>query len=35
MRSGEEMLDQIVEKSSLNADFRRQFPVDPKAASHR
>ena len=29
MRSGEEMLQQIVEKSALDADFRQQLLDDP------
>ena len=32
MRSGDEMLQQIVEKSSLDAEFRQQLVADPKAA---
>ena len=30
MRSGDEMLQQIVEKSALDADFRQQLLADPK-----
>lgn len=30
MRNGDEMLRQIVEKSSVDADFRRQLLADPK-----
>ena len=30
MRSGQEMLQQIVDKSALNADFRQQLLADPK-----
>ena len=32
MRSGEEMLKQIVEKSALDADFRQRLLSDPKSA---
>ncbi len=32
MKSGEEMLRQIVEKSALDTDFRQQLLADPKAA---
>ena len=32
MRSGDQMLQQIVEKSALDADFRQQFLADPKTA---
>lgn len=32
MRSGDEMLKQIVDKSALDADFRQQLLADPKAA---
>ena len=32
MRSGDEMLQQIVEKSGLDADFRQQLLADPKSA---
>ena len=32
MRSGDEMLAQIVQKSSLDADFRQQLLADPKTA---
>ena len=31
MRNGDEMLQQIVEKSALDADFRQQLLADPKA----
>ncbi len=31
MRSGDEMLKQIVDKSALDADFRQQLLADPKA----
>lgn len=31
MKSGDEMLRQIVEKSALDADFRQQLLADPKA----
>ena len=31
MRSGNEMLQQIVEKSGLDADFRQALLADPKA----
>ena len=30
MRSGQEMLQQIVDKSALSADFRQQLLADPK-----
>jgi len=30
MRSGDEMLQQIVEKSALDSDFRSQLLADPK-----
>ena len=30
MRSGDEMLKQIVEKSALDTDFRQQLREDPK-----
>ena len=30
MRSGQDMLQQIVDKSALNADFRQQLLSDPK-----
>ena len=30
MRSGDEMLQQIVEKSSLDTEFRQQLLADPK-----
>lgn len=30
MRSGDEMLKQIVDKSELDADFRQQLLADPK-----
>ena len=29
MRSGDEMLKQIVDKSALDADFRQQLLADP------
>ena len=32
MRSGNEMLQQIIDKSALNADFRKQLLADPKTA---
>ena len=32
MRSGEEMLQQIVEKSMLDPDFRQQLLTEPKTA---
>ena len=32
MRSGDEMLAQVVEKSAVDADFREQLLADPKAA---
>ena len=32
MKSGDEMLKQIVEKSALDADFRQQLIADPKTA---
>ena len=32
MRSGDEMLQQIVEKSLLDTEFRQQLLADPKAA---
>lgn len=31
MRNGDEMLRQIVEKSSLDTDFRQQLLADPKS----
>ncbi|MXW19413.1 MAG: NHLP leader peptide family natural product precursor [Gammaproteobacteria bacterium] len=31
MRSGEQMLQQIVEKSALDAEFRQQLLADPKS----
>ena len=31
MKSGDEMLKQIVDKSALDADFRQQLLSDPKA----
>ena len=31
MRSGDEMLKQIVDKSALDADFRQQLLADPKS----
>ena len=30
MRSGDQMLQQIVDKSALDADFRQQLLADPK-----
>ena len=32
MRSGDEMLQQIVEKSALDSDFRQRLLADPKTA---
>ena len=32
MRSGDEMMQQIVDKSALDADFRQQLLADPKSA---
>ncbi len=32
MRSGDEMLKQIVEKSSLDSEFRQELLADPKSA---
>ena len=32
MRSGEEMLGRIVEKSALNPEFRQQLLADPRSA---
>ena len=32
MRSGDEMLQQIVDKSAVNSDFRQQLLADPKSA---
>ena len=32
MRSGNEMLQQIVEKSALDVEFRKQLVADPKTA---
>ena len=32
MRSGDEMLAHVVEKSAVDADFREQLLADPKAA---
>ena len=32
MRSGDEMLQQIVEKSALDTEFRQQLLADPKTA---
>lgn len=32
MRTGDEMLQQIVEKSALDADFRQQLLANPKTA---
>ncbi len=31
MRSGDEMLKQIVDKSALDSDFRQQLLADPKS----
>ena len=31
MKSGDEMLQQIVEKSALDADFRKQLLAEPKS----
>ena len=31
VRNGDEMLQQIVDKSALDADFRKQLLADPKA----
>jgi len=31
VRSGDEMLQQIVEKSAIDADFRQQLLADPKS----
>lgn len=31
MRSGDEMLKQIVDKSALDSDFRQQLIADPKS----
>ena len=31
MRSGDDMMQQIVERSALDADFRQQLIADPKA----
>ena len=31
MRSGEQMLQQIVEKSALDAEFRQELLADPKS----
>ncbi len=31
MRSGDEMLKQIVDKSALDTDFRKQLLADPKS----
>ena len=35
MRSGDEMLRQIVEKSTLDTEFRQQLLADPKTAIGR
>ena len=35
MRSGDEMLARIVEKSTVDAEFRQQVLADPKAAITR
>ena len=32
MKSGDEMLQQIIDKSALDADFRQQLIDDPKAS---
>ena len=32
MRSGDEMLAQVVEKSTVDAEFRQQLIADPKTA---
>ena len=32
MKSGDQMLQQIVEKSALDSDFRQQLLADPKTA---
>ena len=32
MRSGDEMLQQIVDKSALDSDFRQRLLADPKTA---
>ncbi|MYB98352.1 MAG: NHLP leader peptide family natural product precursor, partial [Gemmatimonadetes bacterium] len=32
MRSGDQMLQQIVEKSALDSDFRQRLLADPKTA---
>ena len=32
MRSGDEMLQQVVDRSAVDPDFRRQLLADPKAA---
>ena len=35
MKSGDEMLHQIIEKSALDADFRQELLADPKTAITR
>ena len=35
MKNGDEMLQQIVEKSALDADFRQELLADPKTAITR
>ena len=35
MRSGDEMLQHIVEKSALDTEFRQQLLADPKATISR
>ena len=35
MKNGDEMLQQIVEKSALDADFRQELLTDPKTAITR
>ena len=32
MRSGDQMLEQLVERSAVDAEFRKQLLSDPKAA---
>ncbi len=32
MRSGDEMMQQIIDKSALDSDFRQQLLTDPKSA---
>ena len=32
MRSGDEMLKQVVDKSTVDSDFRQQLLADPKSA---